>query len=367
MNDPQTKITPPGFLQMLLENGTRTQVTNIDSLLNGSTRTVTLRYQQRGLESQVSDDDDCETDIIPQWQQSDLSNPAFAKIGLEIDEATLRSLQEEARTLQLLDGRAVTSQDVVNAASALQTNVGKVPYVLVETLRTQINSLISKIDTDLVAAQATAWGKNIATGSNAAQDINLANTPDLNDGIVKILDNANINEIYGPIQIVGNGLISRYKQLQLLKTGIDGGGFGALNLNIYDDVKTATSWGANHFGVFAQGNIAFVDWSKYKFIKQNADGSVDFPLPLSLTLSNGKIFNLTFDCTIMYDRCAGGGGKYKLIIAKNYGLWNLPANAFASADRLNGYNGSLHYIGVANNATTIIPAEGAVFTTQEAG
>lgn len=46
-------------------------------------------------------------------------------------------------------------------------------------------------------------------------------------------------------------------------------------------------------------------------------------------------------------------------------LFNAPTDAFAETDRLNGMNGSLHYVATDVDAVqTVAPAANAVFTTK---
>ena len=133
-------------------------------------------------------------------------------------------------------------------------------------------------------------------------------------------------------------------------------GIGALGLNTYNDPKTATLWGANHFGVFAKGSVGLVDFNKnvgsYAGMK---GGSYFFTLPVPVQLANGELSALTFDCQLKYEDCpvySTEGQKvadrgWKLIVSKHYGLFNLPTDAYSSSDVLAGVNGSFHYIATA--------------------
>lgn len=86
LNDPQLKVTPSGFLKMLLENNALTEVKNLPDILSGQDRQIKLRYMQRGLESEVSDRDDCETPITAEWKETTIENPLFSKIGIFISD-----------------------------------------------------------------------------------------------------------------------------------------------------------------------------------------------------------------------------------------------------------------------------------------
>ena len=94
INDPQLKITPVGFLKMLVENNALVQVVNEDDLQKGQARDIKVRYMQRGLESEVSDRDDCDTPITPEWKESTIGAPLYSKIGIMcVDKELFQNLQ----------------------------------------------------------------------------------------------------------------------------------------------------------------------------------------------------------------------------------------------------------------------------------
>jgi hypothetical protein len=78
----------------------------------------------------------------------------------------------------------------------------------------------------------------------------------------KLLYNMQLNEISGRLNLVGNGAVSVFQILNNMKTGIDGEGFPRIDFRVYDDISSTTVCGANHFGAFAEGLSAFVDFNK---------------------------------------------------------------------------------------------------------
>ena len=361
-NDPQLKLTPTGFLRLLLENNAMVEINNIEELRKGLKRDIKLRYLQRGLESEVTDTDDCETPLGADWKEHEIKNPLFSKIGIFISDDEFRQYEEEAiQTLSLGDAQTA-------------------PLMrgFYELLLTKLIGLISKIDSNLIAAQATKWGANAAYSlATFAQTLQLGKSADFNTGYVKLMEDAMVNEINDKLLLCGNGLITRYDIFHKLKTGTDSAGIGALPLNAYYDPRTITGWGANHFGVFAKGTIGFVDWNRYvgAFAGEKG-GSVFFTLPVPVEL-DGSLTSLVFDCQLKYIDCPeiSSDNKvtqqrgWKLIVSKNYGLFNMPNDAFATSDVLHGVNGSFHYIAAEhqdNYNATVTPATGAVFQTKEA-
>lgn len=336
-NDPQLKLTPTGFLRLLLENNATTEINNIEELRKGLKRTIKLRYLQRGLESEVTDTDDCETPLGADWKEHQIEQPLFSKIGIFISDDEMRQYEEEAvQTLALGDAQQ----------SPLMRG-------LHEVLLSKLIGLIGKIDSNLIAAQATKWGANAAYSlATSAQTLTIGKSTDFSTGYVKLMEDALVNEVNDKLLICGNGLITRYDIFHKLKTSADSEGIAALPLNAYYDPRTITGWGKDHFGAFAKGSIGFVDWNRYvgAFAGEKA-GSVFFTLPVPVEL-DGALTSLVFDCQLKYVDCpeydAEGAVSqargWKLIVSKNYGLFSAPTDAFAATDVLKGVNGSFHYI-----------------------
>ncbi|MCM1034937.1 MAG: hypothetical protein NC229_08485 [Bacteroides sp.] len=336
-NDPQLKLTPTGFLRLLLENNAVTEINNLEALRKGLKRDIKLRYLQRGLESDVTDIDDCETPLGADWKEHKITNPLFSKIGIFISDDEFRQYEDEAiQTLALGDSQ--------------QAPLMRGFY---EVLLTKLIGLIGKIDSNLIAAQATKWGANAAYElSTTAQMLKLGKSADFNTGYVKLMEDAIINEVNDSLLICGNGLVTRYDIFHKLKTNPDSQGISALPLNAYYDPRTITGWGKDHFGAFAKGTIGFVDWNRYvgAFAGEKA-GSVFFTLPVPVEL-DGALTSLVFDCQLKYEDCpiyGSDGGivqarGWKLIVSKNYGLFNAPTDSFQNNDVLRGVNGSFHYV-----------------------
>lgn len=338
-NDTQTKITPVGFLKMLYENNATTKINNEEAIRSGQDRTVKVRYMQRGLESEVSEVDDCETPVEPEWKETTITRPYFSKIGIFISDADMRKYEREA-TQTLREGTPATP----------------LMSALYQVIAVKVNGLLQKMDTNLVTAQSTKWGKNVAYGAATAQTVNFGTSASLSDGYVKLLEDAQINEVNDQLLVCGNGIVNRYDIYNRFKTGADAAGIGALPLNSYYDPKSVSIWGANHFGVFAKGMVGIVEWNKNVGDYSGQRGnSIFFTLPLPVQVGD-NILPVTFDAQLTYVDCPtydDEGEKvadrgWKLIISKNYGLFNAPADAFASSDRLYQMNGSFHYVATNN-------------------
>jgi hypothetical protein len=295
---------------------------------------------QRGLESEVQDRDDCKTPISPEWKESNIGKPLYSKIGIMITDNDMRKYQQAA------------SQGISAGSPGATVMAG-----LYETILVKLNGLIQKINSNLLSAQTSKWGVNAVSGANTARTVNFANTPSINDGIVKLILDYQANEAVGNPQIVGNGVVTAYDVLQGLKKSYDSSGFSANPLNVYNDFMSSSKWGVNHFGVFVPGLIALVDYNKNVGAWAGVHGgSLFFTLPIPMVLANGKLGKLVLDCQLKYNDCPvfdeETGEKtadrgYGITLGKYYGLWNAPNDMFAATDRLNAFNGSLHYIGTA--------------------
>lgn len=347
-NDPQYKVTPAGFLRMLMENNALTQINNLSDLQQGQDREIEIRYMQRGTKGNVTHVDDCDTPVTASWKNTKIGRPLYSKIGLFISEDEMRKYQAEA----------VQTTAAGTPAQPLMMGL----YYLILT---QLNGLIQDMDSQLVSAQASKFGNNIAYNpATGAKNINFGKEFELEDGYIKLLSDMRENEITGDIMVVGNGLVNAVDAYQKLKSGLDARGFGSLALNAYDDVESATLWGANHFGAFAKGTIGLVDFNKYvgSYAGQRG-GSVFFTLPIPTILANGQYSALTLDAQLKYEDCPvydSEGHKiadrgWKLILSKSFGLFNLPADAYSATDRLNGVNGAFHY--VAAHKEAVVPTK----------
>jgi len=337
INDPQYKISPVGALKMVLENNAVKDVINMAGLQSGQDTVIKVRAMQRGLESAVSDVDDCETTIAPAFVEHEITKTLFSKIGIFLSDPLLRTFEAQA---------AANTAAVGNGGAAI-------PTVLYELILTNAQSLIQSIDRKIVTAINGGWGINAVTGDANAQTINLASTPTSDDGMVKIVMDAEANEVVGDLMIVGSGIIRGFEALDKLKTGTDEGGFGALGLKVYNDPKTASIWGANSFGVFQKGSVGFVDWQKYAGTYGGQKGtSLFFTIPVPALLANGELTTIVFDAQLQYKDCpiyAEGGSLvaprgWVLELSKSFGVYVAPATMFAAGDPLAGVNGIFKYI-----------------------
>ena len=352
-NAPQTKITPTGFLKACIENDPEITMPEAEKLrLNtesGNIKQIRLSYLQRILPSQTATTDSCDNDFVPVYSDFMLQAPLFRKISFLIPDATIAQYMEDAaKTTEL--GQPAT----------------KVMNEFLTTLKTYANGLLGAIDLDLIGQ--VSWGVNAVTNSNAAKVLNIeqdATKFDLSTGWAQLLDDLDVNEFVGTPQIVGSGVFNRFVRSR----GIQGGSLSGMNNNEYSDfnwyydayAKTAGNFGTDNIGVFSKGSFGFVDLNKFVGFRSGVKGVSAFfqiSLPVQPKQNDGTAELMKFDCQLKYIDCPtevyNGYANvtvnrgWQLIISKNFGLFQIPADAFQTGDPLFGNNGALRY-SITNN------------------
>ena len=213
-----------GALKAVLENNAVAAVTNEAGLQRGLDRTIKVRAVKRGLESDVSTVNSCETTITPVFAEHEITATQYNQIGIFIDEATMRTFEEQA-------------------AAGFQVGGVTVPSILYEMILTKVNGLIQKIDRTILTAIEAGKGINAVTGSAVAQTVNFSSTLTDDDGYVKLLTDAQTNEVNGDLILIGSGVLNNFDILNKLKTSADDNGFGAVNYGVYNDPKAGFSMG----------------------------------------------------------------------------------------------------------------------------
>jgi len=337
-NYPGTKITAPGFLQMLLEN---TDVAGVQ-LVNPDGHQVTgkVKYKQRISPSLVAENDTCDIDFVPSYSEADISAVRFAKLGFYLSLNTVSKYMNDA---------------------SKQQSVGTPPIgvlaEIVNTIQHTANAIIGKVDQRLLGD--VDWGVNAVYGNDAVQNLNIEQDGTLNDldsGYAKLLNDAFENEFMGDLLIAGSGKFNAYQlqkmagALALNSAGVDVSRFTGYKW--YPDLhaKSSTNWGGDDIGVFSKGSIHFVDFDKYKGFRTGRLGTSTF---FQITLDvNGVPMKFDaqlreLDCPTSILDVYGTSGTYSegyvLYLKKTYGLFQIPSTAYATSDRLVGVNGAIHY------------------------
>lgn len=352
-NAPGEKMHVDGFLAMTFccQNSTVSPI-NDGNQSNGHEKTLTVKYRNRPTSDAVSDDDTCDVNRIPAYNEWQLPNLLFKSTSWFLPDDTIRKYCDEASQMRSLGG---------GIPGIMNEHYG----LFVE----HANILAREINKSLVTAMATQFGDNITTGTSLGKVINIAREGDkfiLDDGITEMQRDFQENEICGTPCIVGGGLWAAY-DLQRQRSGLNGAGvnMGAQVLPaFYFDKDTQAIWGQNAIGVFAKGSVKFLGRNKYVGAFAGERPSGDFfatiPMPVEAFGCNADdcLKDLVFDLQMRYIGCPteieGPNGPqtvnrgWQFILSKSYGLWVQPDNAFAEGDELEGTNGTLKYF-ISNN------------------
>lgn len=336
VQDPQAKITPIGFTQMLLKQNAPKIIGS--AFQNGHKRTVRIAYQTRGVENNVSSTDNCDIDVVPVYKETDFTISGFKKLALLITDSDIRNYCTDASSTVML---------------------GEPPTMMMQehltSILAQLNGLYQGINSDLLTKMALRFGVNARTGSAASTTLNIskdAQIQGLTQGVGQILNDAQDNEFVDTPMVVGTGLFRNWWNEQAVK-GIDMSGINsALLRNDFEyfyDPKTANKFGSNQIGVFARNAAQLIQYPLFVNGFAGQRGVSEFGQFTDPRMNFDFDFQFKFyDCPTTVTNGYTGGTVtvdrgWVLSLSKTYDLFTIPTDAFDGADRLAGTNGTLRY------------------------
>jgi hypothetical protein len=351
-NTPCQKITPPGYLRMLLEQSRPNIVSQSIDDGSGHIRDVKIKFRTRRPVGLSQDDDNCDVDARPAYSEDTISSTLFKKTSFFLDDDTIARYEKEA------SAQVKTINGIPQLAQI--TPMMKEQWDIVMEFA---NGLIGDINIALLAKQVANFGFNQTTGSAAAKTVNflLSNANnDLSTGMPMLISDMMENEIkMSDVTLVGSGLINNYYIQQPAKSA-DQSGVNTSQLalpKLYHDLYAGSAWGANQFGVFEKNSAQFVDIVRFTGFKAGMKpGTWLGSLPLPIVDSQGNTFSLTVDVQIKYIDCpqeievgypvpatVSVGRGWVIILSKSFDQFNIPATSYDAADRLFQNNGTLRY------------------------
>jgi hypothetical protein len=354
-NYPGQKVTMPGFLNMLVSQTDRPTAIQ-DGYREGHYRDVNIKYMPRTTINQVSTSDTCAVDVIPAYKETSVSVNNVVQTGVWIPDDSVRRFCEEASS---------------------SVAIGLPPtQIMNEHLRgilNAMNGIYQKMENVLTTSMASSFGKHKATGTATAVSVNIEQNQDINDlgtGFTKLLMDAEQNEFCDSPVFVGalGGYLHAYSIQQKR-----GGLYPALGFNpeamstgleFYGSGQTATTWGAQHVGMFAKGSVHLVERFDNVGAFAGQRGSSFFTTivdPRTQCWTPNGLGNIAFDLQVKYIDCPEdlganitngyiseasitGARGYLLLIKKRYGLFTTPTDAYDGADYIAGSNGTLRYV-----------------------
>lgn len=355
-NNPADKITSPGYLLYLSQQTSPNVINEGQDQADGTVRELRIKYRNRPLEADIQDEDNCEIDGVPVYKEATVALNYFSKYTFFLDDAVLRQYCDDA-VKTVMVGKPATPM--------MQEHLGAIYEML--------NAFYGVMDKNLVIKQASNFGMNIVEGDALATAVNINKDSTINpldDGLTKILADISENEFSGTPWIVGSGIFNNFNLQQFIVSANQAGLDSTKFLNRYKwlyDRKTATHWGANQVGVFADGAVRPLYRNKYVGGFGGKRGeSFFFTMSPDVTDSYGNslrhdLFKLDvqmkfIDCpqTITVNSYGGtmnvNRGWY-LIFSKAYDQFNIPADAYLAGDPLYQVNGTLRYT-ITNNCET---------------
>lgn len=346
---PQYKIRPKGFLNMLHTAGDpdSIKVSNYD----GHKKTVNVSFRKPFTKAQTETGGvSCEQVLIPSKNEGTVSVANTRSISVHLEDELVAQYCNDASAVVAAKG-AIPSTAIMNEVVDIIMSAG--------------NALLQGVNEDLLGL--VTFGKNIVSGSAAAVAVNMPKdltVQPLAGGMTKLMSDYAINGLTGRPQVVGTNNSFSYFLQQAWKNGPDQGGFDSRivtgMMDYYHDTDYPTVFTANsgqQFGVFEPGSIQLVQYLQNTGFKAGTKGTSTFGvLPLPMLDSSGNVKPVKFDFQLKYVDCAhdftdsysgasltGTGRGWTIILSKQFGLWQVPADAYRNEDARFTVNGALRY------------------------
>jgi hypothetical protein len=351
------KVTPMGFLEWLLSQGTPNIISTAKADGTGHVKNVRYSYRQRGVMGKSKTVDSCDIDAVSARLEAEIPSTLYRQTSIFFDDATIAQYEAEASKLINLQTKAVNP----GVTSASFNGVMKEVY---EIMIEHVNGLFGDINKDCLDLQASNFGTNVVYASNAAQTLNLplsTTSNALNAGLTRLITDTRQNQIdIKNATIVGSGLIDGLMVQQMNQAlGLAQNGVNQSRLslpNYFYDPTAATSWGANQFAVLEKDAVQFLSVDRYVGSFAGVRGNSSFfniKLPIVNSLGGTELSSVSIDCQFKYIDCPGTQNVdgvptqlnrgWLLTMSKSYYAVNKPSDVFSANDVLAGVNGTLRY------------------------
>lgn len=352
---PARKITPPGYTQMLLGQGTPNVISASKSDASGHVRDVKYWYRKPGKKGASATTDNCNVDVRPSRFEGTIPSTLFRKRTFLFEDDVIAQYETEASK--------VVKPAINGTGKVMELNNFQGIFLeIYDTIIEECRGLMADINSDLLTQQVAAFGVNAVTGTNAVTSINFPMGPvnPLNQGMTKILGDARKNEFdITQASLVGSGMLDYYMIQHLTGAkGTDQSGINTNLLNIaknyYYDPEAAAIWGDDQFGIFDMNAVQLLQVDRFVGMKAGErPGALFFNAPLPLVDSLGNVISMNFDWQIEYSSCpqtiniagvpTAVGRGWIVTLSKSFSQVNLPNNLYQVGDVLAGNNGTLRY------------------------
>lgn len=312
---PSLKRTELGYLEALESAQNTSGITKVATDPGtGKKKTVRLTYIKRHADETelvTSKITDCSTDVEPAPFEEDVEITAYLGTpGVKFDAEQMRKLcQPDSSYMQ-------------------------------EQMMAHIDTLMRGLNKRLITAQAAAFGTFY--GGDTYKSVALLKG---SDGVANFRGEAEMMEYFSDLDVsgrpivVGAGNLGLYmRQVQIGVGNAQGQNIGAAGqMDYFRDRFVEPILGDNAFIGLVPGMVQLLTWNQYVGSYANETG----------TFSHGTIVDpktgLKLDARWHFNDC---DDTYSFNLGLFYKLHHIPTDAFASADPLYGYNGSLKFVGV---------------------
>lgn len=345
---PQFKVDAHGLAGMVLTTSDPSAI-NITSEPSGHKNTVNFWYRKPFTKSQTDTTLSCDQQQTSARIEGTTSVGNVRQLAIHIDDETIASYTSDASARQATGGAPSST----------------VYAELMNMIMGGCNALYKAVNDDLWSL--VSFGRNRVSGLSTATTVNIEKNGDvraLGTGLTKLLRDYQKNNLTGRPQVVGEGLLWDYlMESTSAQTGANLNGIDArLQLNGMDfwrDIDAAAAMGNdnNAVGLFEPNSIQFIQYKKYTGFKAGVFPTSTFgTFSLPLMNATGQVSRpMTFDYQLKYYDCAQtiteaySAASYtvekgwSIIISINFGLWQIPADAYRNDDSRIAINGALQY------------------------
>lgn len=314
---PSLKRTQIGYTQALTSDANTAGVEMVQNDQgNGKKRTVRLKYIKRaGDEAEIKEADitDCSTEVERTPFDQDVDVTSYLRSpGLKFRESEMRKLCESDSSYM---------QQIING---------------------ELDLFFKVLNKKLITQQGANFGKY--NGGDTYKIVTLIKGSERSmnyAGEAAILNSFDDLDVMGRPIVIGGGNLRDYTRMAKIGCCNDQG----INLaqagqmDFYSDRFVEGILGDNAFIGLVPGMAQLLTWNKYvgeyaKETKSFSHGTIVDP-----------VTGIKLDMKWHYDDCAD---FYSLFFGITYDLFTIPDDAFVAADELFGYNGTLKFVGVAN-------------------
>lgn len=350
--NPAKKLSPLGFLQLVLNamDGSATPLN--DQFDSGHVKPLTVKYRKRILDSAVSDTPSaCDTGNTPAYNEFTPPALLYREYALFVPDSLIRQYCKDSSQYVKIDAAG-------NAVMQQETRVMKEVYdMLVEAGAAVLRS----INKALVTQMTTQFGVNVTSGNANARALTFdLDTVGMQDAMIQLIADWRNNELCDDVLMTGNGAFATYDLVkELLKgTATIAENAAAMMPKVYFDKDTTAIWGANQVGVFEKGSAALITKNNYigNFARPMATSNFfTMALPVDQYCCPQEnldklLFDVQvkeFDCPVQLmingeEKTTDGPGVL-IVLSKYFTLFTKPGNLYEDADELFGTNGTLRY------------------------